>query len=200
MKVAIICEYSGTVRDAFAALGNDAISFDILPTETPGEHYQGDILQLPREYWEQFDLAVCHPPCTHLAVSGARHFKSKLEKNPNIQKDALDFVQYLMDLPIERIAIENPVSIISSRIRKPEQIVQPWMFGHPERKTTCLWLKNLPLLVPTSNVEEEMLLLPKNQQNRIWYMGSGKGKERSKFYPGIAQAMASQWSISLVTN
>lgn len=200
MRVAVICEYSGTVRDAFTTLGHEAVSFDILPTETPGEHYQGDVMQLPREYWKQFDLAVCHPPCTHLAVSGARHFKSKLEKNPNIQKDALDFVQYLMDLPIERIAIENPVSIISSRIRKPEQIIQPWMFGHPERKTTCLWLKNLPLLVPTSNVEEEMLLLPKNQQNRIWYMGSGKGKERSKFYPGIAQAMASQWSISLVTN
>jgi site-specific DNA-cytosine methylase len=148
MKVAVICEFSGTVRDAFTKAGHDAISFDLLPSETQGEHYQGDVQKLPRDYWKQFDLAICHPPCTHLAVSGARWFKDKKQE----QEEALQFVQWLMDLPIEKIAIENPVSVISSRIRKADQYIQPWQFGHGETKKTGLWLKNLPLLTPTNVV------------------------------------------------
>jgi site-specific DNA-cytosine methylase len=193
MKVAVICEYSGTVRDAFIKLGHDAISFDILPTDSPGPHIQQDIMELPLEYWKQFDLAICHPPCTHLAVSGARHFAKKLAENPNIQKDALDFVQYLMDLPIGKIVIENPISIISSHIRKPDQIIQPWMFGHGETKATCLWLKNLEKLEPTNIVE--------GRDQNIWTKkGKPKGvplwKWRSTTFKGIADAMAEQWGGS----
>lgn len=192
MKIAIICEYSGTVRDAFTALGHDATSFDLLPTETPGKHVQGNIQQFDRTYWSQFDLAICHPPCTHLAVSGAAWFKYKQKE----QVEALEFVRYLMNLPILRIAIENPVSIISSKIRKPDQIIHPYMFGHMEQKTTCLWLKNLPDLKPTSYVFDEMMLLPKNIRERLHYLppGPDRWKERSKTYSGIAEAMATQWS------
>jgi site-specific DNA-cytosine methylase len=196
MRVAVICEYSGTVRDAFTRDGHEAISFDILASESPGEHYQGDIMELPLEYWKQFDLAVCHPPCTHLAVSGARHFKKKLEQNPNIQKDALDFVRYLMNLPIERIAIENPVSIISSQIRKPDQIVQPWQFGDPFQKTTCLWLKNLPLLIPTDIVDKgEFITFPSGKKMAKW-ISNKNGKDRAKTFDGIANAMVTQWGQS----
>lgn len=184
MKVAVICEFSGTVREAFKKLGHEAISFDLLPTEIPGEHYQGDIKELPLDYWKQFDLAICHPPCTHLAVSGARWFKDKVKE----QQEALDFVKYLMDLPIPRIAIENPISIISSKIRKPNQIIQPWQFGHGETKATCLWLKNLPLLKPTNIVD--------GRESRIHNMppGPDRWKERSRTFKGIANAMALQWS------
>lgn len=187
MRVAIICEFSGVVREEFIKRGHEAISFDLLPTETPGPHIKGDIKQFDLQYWKKFDLAICHPPCTHLAVSGARHFKAKLEKDPNIQNNALNFVQYLMDLPIEKIAIENPVSVISSKIRKPDQIIQPWQFGHGETKKTCLWLKNLPLLTPTNIVG--------GRESRIHNMSPGKnrGKERSRTYQGIAEAMANQW-------
>lgn len=183
MRVAVICEFSGVVRDAFTKAGHDAISFDLLPTESPGLHCQLDIMKLPLEYWEQFDLAICHPPCTHLAVSGARWFKDKQQE----QAEALEFVRYLMDLPIKRIAIENPISIISSRIRKPDQIIQPWQFGHGETKKTCLWLKNLPKLVPTNVVEGRV--------NRVHRMppGPDRWKERSRTYQGIAMAMATQW-------
>lgn len=183
MKVAVICEYSGVVRDAFGSKGHGAISFDLLPTESPGLHFQGDIMELPLDYWEDFDLAICHPPCTHLAVSGARWFKDKQKE----QQEALNFVQYLMDLPIKRICIENPVSVISTRIRKPDQYIQPWQFGHGETKKTCLWLKNLPPLEPTNVVE--------GRENRIHRMAPGpnRGKERSKSYTGIAEAMADQW-------
>jgi hypothetical protein len=194
MKVAVICEYSGTVRDAFTRAGHEAISFDILPTETPGEHVQGDLMEIPLDYWKQFDLAVCHPPCTDLAVSGARHFKSKLEKDPLCQKRALDFVRYCMDLPIERIAVENPVSIISSHIRKPEQIIQPWQFGDPFQKTTCLWLKNLPLLVPTDIVDKgEFITFPSGKKMAKWFSTNKSGKSRAKTFDGIANAMAAQW-------
>ena len=193
MKVAIICEYSGTVRDAFTKLGHDAISFDILPTETPGEHIQGDIMDLPLSYWEQFDLAVCHPPCTDLAVSGARHFKSKLEKDPECQNRALAFVQYCMDLPIDKIAVENPVSIISTRIRKPDQIIQPYHFGDKAQKTTCLWLKGLPLLEHTNVVDKgDFIVSPSGKKMSKWY-SNANGKERSKTFPGIANAFAEQW-------
>lgn len=183
LKVAIICEFSGIIRETFKNKGHEAISYDLLPSEKPGDHYQVDIKMLPRNYWTRFDLAICHPPCTHLAVSGARWFKDKLEE----QQEALEFVQYLMDLPIQKIAVENPISIISSRIRKPEQIIQPWQFGHGETKTTCLWLKNLPKLKPTNIVE--------GREAKIHKMAPGpnRWKERSRTYQGIAEAMAEQW-------
>lgn len=183
MKVAVICEYSGVVRDAFIASGHDAISFDLLPTEQPGPHKIVDVRTLGYCYWEQFDLAICHPPCTHLAVSGARWFKDKRRE----QEGALEFVRYLMELPIKKIALENPISIISSIIRRPDQIIQPWMFGHGETKATCLWLKNLPLLIPTNVVE--------GREARVHKMppGPNRWKERSRTYQGIADAMAEQW-------
>lgn len=185
MKVAIICEFSGTVRDAFTRLGHDAVSFDILPSEAPGQHVRGDVRELPMDYWKQFDLAICHPPCTHLAVSGARWFKDKLIE----QAEALDFVRWLMDLPVPRIAIENPISIISSRIRKPDQIIQPWQFGHGETKATCLWLKNLPILQATNIVE--------GREAKVHRMppGPDRWKERSRTYKGVADAMADQWGL-----
>jgi len=183
MKVAVICEFSGIVRDAFIAKGHDAISFDLLPTESPGPHIQGDITELPVEFWEQFDLAICHPPCTHLAVSGARWFKDKQTE----QQEALDFVRFLMTIPVQKVAIENPISIISSKIRKPDQIIQPWQFGHGETKATCLWLKNLPKLESTNVVE--------GRENKVHKMppSPDRWKLRSKTFPGIAEAMAAQW-------
>lgn len=183
MNIAVICEYSGTVRDAFVARGHSATSFDLLPTESPGGHVQYDVTHLPLDFWQQFDVAICHPPCTHLAVSGARWFKDKLTE----QAEALDFVRWLMDLPIPKIAIENPISIISSRIRKPDQIIQPWQFGHGETKATCLWLKGLPPLEPTNIVE--------GREAKVHRMPPGpeRWKERSRTYKGIAEAMASQW-------
>jgi hypothetical protein len=180
MRVLIGCEFSGTVRDAFAALGHDAWSCDLLPTEKPGNHIQGDLRAVLDQGW---DLAIFHPPCTHLAVSGARWFKDKLRE----QEDALEFVRLLLDAPIPRIALENPVSIISSRIRKPDQVVQPWQFGHGEVKATCLWLKNLPRLTPTNVVD--------GRHAKVHRMppGPNRWKERSRTYPGIAAAMAQQW-------
>jgi len=180
VRVLIACEYSGTVRDAFAARGHDAWSCDLLPTERLGNHIHGDVLQHLHRNW---DLMIAHPPCTHLAVSGARWFKDKQIE----QAEALDFVHRLMDAPIPRIALENPISIISSRIRKPDQIIQPWQFGHGETKATCLWLKNLPKLLPTNIVE--------GREARIHKMppGPDRWKERSRTFEGIAQAMAEQW-------
>lgn len=180
MKVLVACEYSGAVRDAFLRAGHEAISCDLLPTDSPGPHFQGDVLTLLDDGW---DLMVAHPPCTHLAVSGARWFKHKQAE----QAEALDFVRLLLDAPIERIALENPVSIISSRIRKPDQIIQPWQFGHGETKATCLWLKNLPKLTPTNIVE--------GREARVHMMPPSptRWKERSKTYQGIAEAMAQQW-------
>lgn len=180
MKVLIACEYSGRVRDSFLALGHDAVSCDLLPTDSPGPHYQGDVLEILGNGW---DLMIAHPPCTHLAVSGARWFKDKQQE----QAAALAFVQLLMDAPISRIAIENPISIISSRIRKPDQIIQPWQFGHGETKATCLWLKGLPKLIPTNVVE--------GREARIHKMppSADRWKKRSETYAGIARAMAEQW-------
>ncbi len=182
MKVLIACEYSGRVRDAFLALGHDAMSCDLLPTDAPGPHYQGDVTDILGDGW---DLMIGHPPCTHLAVSGARHFAAK--QASGVQQQALDFVRLLMDAPIDRIAIENPISIISSRIRKPDQIIQPWQFGHGETKATCLWLKNLPKLTPTNIVE--------GREARIHKMppSADRWKKRSETYLGIAEAMAAQW-------
>lgn len=184
MRVLVACEYSGKVRDAFLALGHDAMSCDLLPTDSPGPHYQGDVFDVINDGW---DLMIAHPPCTHLAVSGARHFAAK--QASGVQQEALDFVQRLLDAPIERIALENPISIISSRIRKPDQIIQPWMFGHGETKATCLWLKNLPLLTPTNIVE--------GREARIHKMppSADRWKKRSETYQGIAEAMAQQWKI-----
>jgi hypothetical protein len=180
MRVLVACEYSGTVRDAFRARGHDAMSCDLLPTERPGPHHQGSVLDILDAGW---DLMIAHPPCTHLAVSGARWWKDKLRE----QADALDFVRLLMAAPIPRIAIENPVSKISTAIRRPDQIVQPWQFGHGETKATCLWLKGLPKLVPTQVVD--------GREARIHKMSPGpdRWKERSRTYQGIADAMASQW-------
>lgn len=180
MKVLVACEFSGTVRDAFIQGGHDAMSCDLLPTEKPGPHYQGDVLDILGDGW---DLLIAHPPCTHLAVSGARWFKEKAEE----QAGALEFVSRLLNAPIPRIALENPISIISSRIRKPDQIIQPWQFGHGETKATCLWLKGLPKLVPTNIVE--------GREARIHRMppGPDRWKERSKTFQGIAEAMANQW-------
>jgi site-specific DNA-cytosine methylase len=180
MKVLVACEYSGRVRDAFIAQGHDAISCDLLPTDSVGPHYQGDVFDIIDD---GFDLMIAHPPCTHLAVSGARWFKDKKEE----QKEALEFVRKLLNVNIPRIALENPVSIISSHLRKPDQIIQPWMFGHGETKATCLWLKNLPLLVPTDIVA--------GREARIHKMGPSpdRAKLRSATYEGIAQAMANQW-------
>ena len=192
MKVLIACEYSGAVRDAFIAQGHNAISCDILPTDAPGPHYQGDVRDILED---GFDLMVAHPPCTHLAVSGARWFKDKQVE----QAEALDFVRLLLAAPIDKIALENPISIISSRIRKPNQIIQPWQFGSPESKSTCLWLKNLPNLIPT-----DILPLPasgrwNNQtpsgQNKLG-PSPDRWKERSKTYQGIAEAMAQQWGAA----
>ena len=183
MRVLVACEYSGRVRDAFRKLGHYAISCDLLPTDQPGPHHQGDVRDVLHDGW---DLMVAHPPCTHLAVSGARHFAAK--KASGVQDEALDFVRLLMAAPIPRIAIENPISIISSRIRKPDQIIQPWMFGHGETKATCLWLKSLPKLQPTSIVE--------GREARIHKMppSDDRWKKRSETYQGIADAMAKQWS------
>ena len=183
MKVLVACEYSGKVRDAFIKLGHNAVSCDLLPTDVSGPHYQGDVFDIIADGW---DLMIAHPPCTHLAVSGARHFAAK--RQSGVQQEALKFVQMLMDAPINRIAIENPISIISSQIRKPDQIIQPWQFGHGETKATCLWLKNLPLLVPTDIVE--------GREARIHKMppSADRWKKRSETYQGIADAMAAQWS------
>lgn len=180
MRVLIACEYSGAVRDAFAARGHDAVSCDLLPSETPGKHHQGDVRELLGDGW---DLMIAHPPCTHLAVSGARHFWRKAAE----QAEALDFVRTLLDAPIPRIALENPVSIISTKIRKPDQVIQPWQFGHGETKATCLWLKGLPPLIPTDVVS--------GREARVHMMppGPSRWKERSRTYAGIAAAMAAQW-------
>lgn len=183
LRVLVACEYSATVRDAFRARGFDAWSCDLLPTEgDPRWHIQGDALAAIYERGP-WDLLAAHPPCTHLAVSGARWFKDKQVE----QAEALLFVAELLNAPIPHIALENPVSIISSRIRKPDQTIQPWQYGHGETKATCLWLKNLPKLKPTDVVE--------GREARVHRMppGPDRWKERSRTFPGIAAAMADQW-------
>lgn len=180
MRVLIACEYSGTVREAFAARGHDAWSCDLLDTEIPGQHIKGDVLAVLGDGW---DLMIAHPPCTHLAVSGARWFKDKARE----QAEALAFVRALLAAPIPKIALENPVSVIATQIRRPSQTIQPWQFGHGETKRTCLWLQNLPPLTPTDIVD--------GREGRIWKLppSPDRWKERSRTYPGIAAAMASQW-------
>lgn len=189
MKVLVACEYSGIVRDAFIARGHDAMSCDLLPTDRVGPHYQGDVRDILDGGW---DLMIAHPPCTHLAVSGARWFKGKEAE----QEEALEFIRMLLEAPVEKIALENPVSIISGRIRRPDQIVNPWQFGHDEAKRTCLWLKNLPPLTDTNNVRRPRGERYSNQtpsgQNKLG-PSEDRWKIRSMTYPGLAQAMAEQW-------
>jgi site-specific DNA-cytosine methylase len=195
MKVLIACEYSGIVRDAFTAKGHDAWSCDILPTESKGNHIQDDILKHLDRDW---DLMIAHPPCTHLSVSGARWF-SEGRKPLYLRTNALNFVKKLMNAPINKIAIENPVSVISSHIRKSDQTIQPYQFGHPHMKTTCLWLKNLPKLKPTKIVDVEYVTTKSGRKWPKWFYETSliplqeRGKIRSKFFKGIAKAMADQW-------
>lgn len=225
MRVLVACEFSGIVRDAFIARGHKAISCDLLPSERPGPHHQGHIREILRS--GAWDLMIAHPPCTHLAVSGARYFKEKVDK----QAEALEFVRYLLEAPIPRIALENPVSIISTKIRKPDQIIQPWMFGHEESKATCLWLKNLPQLRPTKIIEAKHYGCKcgcrfqadlgkygcpncegESGPAKFIYSNqtpSGRNKigpsptrwiERSRTYSGIAEAMAEQWGKEINTD
>ena len=190
MKVLIACEYSGTVRDAFIQAGHDAMSCDLLPTDIPGPHYQGDVFDVIGDGW---NLMIAHPPCTDLAVSGAAWFKEKIADGR--QQFALDFVKKLMEADIPKICIENPISVISSKIRRPDQIIQPYQFGHLETKATCFWLKGLPLLEPTSDLKMQTMALPERERSKIHYLppSHDRWKLRSKTYKGIADAMASQW-------
>ncbi len=181
MKVLVACEFSGIVRQAFRDIGHDAWSCDLLSAEDDSYyHYQGDVLSILNEKW---DLMIAFPPCTYLAVSGARWFAERRKE----QREALKFVQTLLSAPVPSIALENPIGIISTHIRKPDQIIQPWMFGHGEVKATCLWLKNLPKLQSTQIV--------RGRVPRVWYASPSKDrwKERSRTLPKIAKAMAEQW-------
>jgi len=192
MRVLIGCEFSGTVRDAFIRGGHDAMSCDLLPTEKPGPHYQGDVFDVINDGW---DLGIFHPPCTYLTRAGARWWPERRQE----QEEALEFVRRLMMAPISRIALENPPGAIGTRIRPADQYIQPWMFGHTETKMTGLWLKGLPLLLATNNVKAEMLMLPIAERSKIHYAAPGpdRWKERSRTYEGIAEAMAAQWGLVL---
>ena len=200
MRAAVLFEFSGRVRQALQAKGVDTWSYDLLPAEDgPTDyHTEIDVRTLPDYHWKRYDLVIAHPPCTHLAVSGARWFKDKRKE----QKAALEMVQWVLDLPVPRIALENPVSIISSRIRKPDQIVQPWMFGHPEFKATCLWLKGLPKLVPTNQLAVPAKGSPEwRAWNRVHRAppGPDRWKDRSRTFEGLAKAMAEQWSAPITS-
>ncbi len=183
MRVLIACEFSGIVRDAFIELGHDAISCDLLPSEQPGPHIVGDVSEILNQGW---GMMIAFPPCTHLCASGARWWSKK----ERVQKEALAFVEKLMNAPIEKIVIENPVGKIGSAIRKSDQIIQPWQFGHGETKATCLWLKGLPKLMPTEVVNGRQARVHRASQN------SERWKERSRTLRGIAKAMAEQWGTT----
>ena len=198
MRVLVACEYSGEVRDAFLRRGHDAMSCDLLPTDAQGPHYEGDVRDVIEDGW---DLMIAHPPCTYLSVSGM-HWTTRGLRDTKLTEDALEFVKYLLDAPVPRIALENPVSIISRRVRKPDQIIQPWQFGHDASKKTCLWLKGLPHLVPTDMVEPRIVEGGKKRWGNQCDSGQNKlgpkedrWKERSKTYRGIAEAMAEQWGV-----
>lgn len=200
-KILVACEYSGAVRDAFIGGGHDAWSCDLLPTDAPGPHIQGDVSQVLAQGW---DLMIAHPPCTYLSVSGM-HWTTRGLRDPQLTEDALAFVRLLLDAPIDRIALENPVSVISSRIRKPDQIISPYQFGHDASKKTCLWLKDLPLLTPTQMVEPRIVITPSGKPAKRWGNqcdnygqdklppSADRWKIRSATYAGIAAAMAEQW-------
>lgn len=211
MRVLVACEYSGRVRDAFIRGGHYAMSCDVLPAEAEGPHYLGDvrdILDAERRNSTHcgWDLMVAHPPCTYLSVSGM-HWTARGLRDPKLTEDALDFVRYLLDSPIPRICLENPVSVISSRIRKPDQIVNPYQFGEDASKKTCLWLKGLPLLRPTNFIEPRMVCCGDKVARPRWgnQCDSGQNKlgpsddrwkERSRTFAGIAEAMAAQWGLA----
>ena len=195
MRVLVACEYSGRVRDAFSAKGHSAMSCDILPTDSPGEHYQGDVFDLD---FSQFDLMIAHPPCTYLTNAGVTHLHKDAKRWLDLFEGA-EFFKKLLDADIPKIAVENPIMHkYAKRLIgdvKQSQVIQPWMFGHMEQKATCLWLKGLPKLQPTNNVQEEMMKLPKNKRERMHYLPPSKdrAKLRSLTYQGIADAMAQQW-------
>lgn len=201
MRVLIACEYSGRVRDAFAAMGHAAMSCDLLPSDAPGEHYQGDIFDIIGDGW---DLMIAHPPCTYLCSSGL-HWNTRIDGRQALTDEALAFVKRLLDAPIERIALENPIGCISSQIRKPNQTIQPYQFGDDASKSTCLWLKNLPLLVPTKRIAGRMVTTPNGKIVERWSNqcdnygqdktppSADRWKIRSTTYQGIANAMAAQW-------
>jgi hypothetical protein len=195
MRVLVACEFSGAVRDAFTAAGHEAWSCDLLPATTAGNHYQGDVRDILYDSW---DLLIAHPPCTYLCASGL-HWNKRRPGRAAQTEEALAFVRLLLDAPIERIALENPTGCIGTRIRKANQIIQPYHFGHDASKATCLWLKNLPLLQPTQYIHPRMVNgRPRwnNQtdsgQNRL-APSANRWAERSKTYEGIAAAMATQW-------
>ena len=192
MKVLVACEFSGRVRDAFIRRGHDAMSCDLLPTDVPGPHHEGDVRDILDDGW---DLMIAHPPCTYLASSGL-HWNKRRPKRAVLTEEALKFVRMLLEAPIKRIALENPIGCISSRIRKPEQIIQPWQFGHDASKATCLWLKNLPLLQPENELPGGRKARRSNQtasgQNKL-PPSKDRWKIRSTTYQGIAEAMADQW-------
>jgi hypothetical protein len=205
MKVLIACEFSGVVRDAFIGGGHDAMSCDLLPTETPGPHYQGSVMDILDDGW---DLMVAHPPCTYLTLTGNKWFKPEFaERFPTRHQDRADAVEFFMALvnaSIPKIAIENPIGIMSSRYQKPNQIIQPWQYGHETTKATCLWLKNLPNLVPTNIVSKGEVVVSKsgNRMSRWYYETSMlplkngvRAKARSVTFQGIADAMAAQWGV-----
>jgi len=200
MRVLIACEYSGAVRDEFIKLGHDAMSCDLLPTDAPGPHYQGDVFDIINDGW---DMMIAFPPCTHLALSGAMHFEKK--RLDGRQEEGLKFVKDLMNANIPKIAIENPIGIISSRIKKYDQIIQPYYFGDPFQKSTCLWLKGLQPLKRTNVVNcgefKEWIdkKTGKKKRQPLWFFealsqGDLRWKIRSQTFPGIAKAMAEQWS------
>ena len=192
MRVLVACEYSGAVRDAFIKLGHDAVSCDLLPTDVPGPHHQGSVLDILDDGW---DMMIAFPPCTHLAVSGARWFAAK--RADGRQQQGIDFFMALANANIPKIAIENPVGIMSTEWRKPDQIVQPWQYGHEATKTTCLWLKGLPELTPTNVVGKGARHVTKSGRSLPeWYNlppSEDRWKIRSKTFQGIADAMADQW-------
>jgi len=195
MRVLVACEYSGTVRDAFSAKGHHAMSCDILPSDVPGLHHQGDVLDILDQEW---DLLVAHPPCTFLANSGVCHLHTKEGRWDDMREGAA-FFRELLNAPIPKVCVENPVMHGYGKKEiggvRQSQLVQPWMFGHTETKATCLWLRGLPLLVPTDDVREETMALPANQRQRLHYLppSPDRWKERSKTYTGLANAMAEQW-------
>lgn len=188
MKIAVLCEFSGVVRDAFLARGHDAVSCDLLPTERDGPHIVGNCLD---HDWSRYDIVIAHPPCTYLAVSGNRwmkpEYRDRFPDRPRLREEALDFVRALLAIPVPNVCVENPVSVISSAIRPPDQIIQPWMFGHGEVKATCLWLKGLRPLVPTAVVDGRN---PRTHRERP---APDRWKNRSRTLTGIAEAMADQW-------
>ena len=181
MKVLVACEFSGVVRDALIAAGNDAVSCDLLPTEQPGPHIVGDVVGVLSDGW---DMMIAHPPCRYLSGSGARWYKGREQH----QLAALGFVRTLLDAPIAMIALENPIGVISTKIRPPEQIIQPWMFGHGETKATCLWLKGLPPLLPMTTMRGRLARVHRESP------GPDRWKRRSRTYQGVADAMARQWT------